>query len=249
MPNSTDPAALLSFCINMLCKRHANAACKRSACHTHCRLLGGCAIKTHVLESMPPNSEQPDPEPEIDVDVAQPTMFLPQAGPSHPSSLEDDIDLVQLRTFMPQAGSLPTDVDLAQPMTFLPQAGPLHASSPEADVDVAQLRTFLPQAGSLPADVDLALPTTFSPQAGPSHASSPEADIDVTQLRTFSSQAGPPPANVVEPLVFVPDEEFIQVDLAEHVQHAVTVYAWKDVGAVTYFLMWHSNHDIHITSE
>ena len=118
---------------------------------------------------------------------------------------------------MPQAGSLPADVDLTQPITFLPQAGPSHASSPEADIDVALLTTFSPQAGSLPTDVDLALPMTFLPQAGPSRAGSPEADIDVTQLRTFSSQAGPLPADVVEPSVFVPDEEFIQVNLAEHV--------------------------------
>ncbi|KAN0093095.1 hypothetical protein V8E55_003879 [Tylopilus felleus] len=149
------------------------------------------------------DSEHHDPEPEIDDEVIQSMTFSPQVGPSHAGPS--------------YAGSLKVDIDVVQPMTFLPQAGLSNTSSLEADIDVIQPTTFSSQAGpshasSLEADIDVVQPMTFLTQAGPSHASSLEVDIDVVQPMIFSFQAGP--LNTINPV--------------EHVQHAVTVYTWKN---------------------
>lgn len=267
LPNSADPAALLSFCIDVLCKRRANAACERYACRTHCRLLGGCTIKTHALESAPPDSEHHDPEPDIDVDIniVRSTPFSPQAGPSHASvdvvqstpcllqaapldasNLEADVDVIQSTPFLPQAGpshasnlGVDVNVDAVQPTPFLHQAGSLHAGNLEADVDVQPIScgivaampvhdkpstssgSHLPLHPSIPLSTNspLTTETIHSPQAGPSVFVSDEelvgADIRAERHLPIAHTIGRP-------------EEY-QVDPAEHVQHTVTVYAWKDV--------------------
>ena len=219
MPDGLDPAAILSLCIDILCKRYANVACQRSACRTHCWLLGGCAIKTHTLGSMPPDNEQHDPELEVDVGAIQPTAFLPQMGPERVSEPHIDIDPAPI---LPQAGPFlvvgpVADVDIAQPMLFSSQAGPLCASELEADVGVQPIPRL--KVTSMPADNKTMTPAP----GGSSHSPHPHIPLSTKSQIIHAPQARPP--------VSISDEGLADSDTVCHLPMADTVGSPPHSGA------------------
>jgi len=102
-----DAHAVAAFCVALLCKCHVNSHCDRAVCHTHCRILGGCTIKSHVLATGGEQIE--DDHPLYDSTTPLPGLVLQSSpGLGEPASASTPQELVSTST---------------QPKANLPSAG------------------------------------------------------------------------------------------------------------------------------
>lgn len=258
-----DAHIIAGLCIALLCKRRSNASCPRSACRTHCRLLGGCTVKTHAVDT----GATP-----IDPVVPQDPSFIPP-----PSSALHEVPLLpsnSVPTSEEISPSLSQERRLSSHETLHKQAGPscppTHPSAQLLQPSVSEEQPLSPQNQLRAPSDDPSLQPSISVDQPLSLHDAPLAEVSlptqhlapheelplrpsVSETKALSlhdrvlasvsptserlSSLPPVPGSSCQPIVTA--HNHLPVDPAADVQHTVTVYVWKAVNILSIRLAIH----------